>query len=56
MAVSVFVSYSHNDVALVTPIVKLLRPIRRSYFDVTISVALSAGVWPTPIRFQRAGD
>ena len=52
MAVSVFVSYRHNDVAFVTPIVKLLRPIRRSYF----SVALSAGVWPTPIRFQRAGD
>jgi len=25
MAVSVFVSYSHNDVALVTPVVKLLR-------------------------------
>src|SRR5262245_48912246 len=40
MAVSVFVSYSHNDVALVTPIVKLLRLNRSLVFQDTDSIEL----------------
>ena len=40
MAVSVFVSYSHNDVALVTPVVKLLRLNRSLVFQDTDSIEL----------------
>jgi len=40
MAVSVFVSYSHNDVALVTPIVKLLRLNKALVFQDTDSIEL----------------
>ena len=40
MAVSVFVSYSHNDVALVTPIVKLLRLNKSLVFQDTDSIEL----------------
>lgn len=40
MAVSVFVSYSHNDVALVTPVVKLLRLNESLVFQDTDSIEL----------------
>src|SRR5262245_24524411 len=40
MAVSVFVSYSHNDVALVTPVVKLLRLNKSLVFQDTDSIEL----------------